>query len=616
MGESSDNTSAEEDRKPVDLSELQNLSFGPNWTEKKERSFGGRSEEPSRGRGRGAPGGRDRRPARKPAASRGDEPARERGQGHVGERRGGRRDGGRRQQSSGPTPHVEFQPVVEAHFYPEDIPFKALCHAMRGNCRTYELFEIARLILDKPERFVVVARALPGPDGTVPPLYCSVPDGVPFLTEEAAVSHVVKEHVGQFFTLEEVEVEPPKGNFLSVGRCGFTGELLGPPNYHRYQALLHEHHGARLSGMSFEKFQSRVEQVKDPEVVQEWLKKMTHVTRYHVKDHAEGEPSSFDGLEAARLFILSRRREKVVRPLEQMRFHGKVIESLPRGDLRRSLEALWDHQKRFPLETANNLRGRLRRMRFTIYKKGSKGVSYVCAVKRKFRTADTFFSDSIHSLITFIEKNPMIVVSDLPEKFLGVKPEQDLEVPVEKAPDIEEVPTREAAAIVETHELKRRERIAAQKAADEAAAPEGEPSSGGSAEPAATAEETPVAEDSAASVDKPAVVEPSSDEASAVSTPAEPAGEAEKATPAPASTDSEKTPAQHLADKDPRVRQMAMDLHWLVSEGLVVEFGDGRLQAVPVAQAGRSGEQDQDEDDGGQDDSEALAEDIPAAVKE
>src|SRR6185503_9854933 len=71
--------------------------------------------------------------------------------------------------------------------------------------------------------------------------------------------------------------------------------------------------------------------------------------------------------------------------------------------------------------TANALRGRLRREHFTIFKKGSKGISYVCAVKRKFRVPGQTFSDSIGGLISFIEANPMIRASELAPKFLGIE---------------------------------------------------------------------------------------------------------------------------------------------------------------------------------------------------
>src|SRR5262249_58849692 len=112
--------------------------------------------------------------------------------------------------------------------------------------------------------------------------------------------------------------------------------------------------------------------------------------------------------------------EKIVRAVEHARFHGKVAETMPQGEIRRAIEGALERQRKFPLDTANALRGRLRREHFTIFKKGSKGVSYVCAVKRKFRVPGQTFADSIGALIAFIEANPMVRASELAPKFLGI----------------------------------------------------------------------------------------------------------------------------------------------------------------------------------------------------
>jgi hypothetical protein len=129
---------------------------------------------------------------------------------------------------------------------------------------------------------------------------------------------------------------------------------------------------------------------------------------------------TFDTLEDARVYLLTQARDKVVRTTETARFHGKVAETMPPGEIRHAIEGALERQRRFPLDTANALRGRLRREHFTIFKKGSKGVSYVCAVKRKFRVPGQTFADSIGALISFIEANPMVRASELAPKFLGI----------------------------------------------------------------------------------------------------------------------------------------------------------------------------------------------------
>ena len=142
----------------------------------------------------------------------------------------------------------------------------------------------------------------------------------------------------------------------------------------------------------------------------------------------------------------------MVRTTDSVRISGKTAEAMSDGEIRRAIEGAWERQRRFPLDTANALRGRLRREHFTIFKKGSKGVSYVCAVKRKFRVPGQTFSDSIGALISFIEANAMVRASELAGKFL------QLNVPV-VAPATESAPADGATSALPTLSVDDRARL-------------------------------------------------------------------------------------------------------------------------------------------------------------
>lgn len=493
----------------LDLSQLQGFSFGTQWSQEKadpKGRSGGRDDAARRegdrrdgGFGPGGGGSRDRRGFRRPLGSPGESapseggggagaggdarpprenrpagpgdfrggPRREgpagpqgagrgeyrgggQGGGERGDYRGGPRFGGQRDAGGRPEDRGPYiSPHFNVTFYPEDASFTALAKTIRSSCRTFELFDIAKTVIGKPERFVVVlARKTPegeaasaAPASKPAPLSLSVPDGLPFENDDAVIAHVLEKHLGLFFDVAEVEVEPPKGNFQVINKCGITGELLGPPNYHRYNQILQQHHAARIKGLSFEAFRSRVESVREPEAVVQWQEKMKKATRYTWKlgnaPAGEGEtpaPILFDSFDEARMHLLMNARDKVVRSVDGARFHGMVIANLPPGEIRRAIEGALERQRRFPLDTANALRGRLRRESFTIFKKGSKGISYVCAVKRKFRVPGQTFAETIGNLIAFIEANPMVRAADLPSKLLGISvPPPPATPPVEGA---------------------------------------------------------------------------------------------------------------------------------------------------------------------------------------
>ncbi len=509
-----DTTPANESNEPrlnkIDLSQLQSFNFGTQWTEVKPISPGARREfdrgdrrERREDTGTRGPAPRDRRTFHKPAGPAAGQPA----SAGEGQPQGDRppAGGGRRFERGPGGPRREFQgerreggqpfdrtPYISPYFtatcYPEDTGFAAMVKAVRASCRTYQLFEITKAVLEKNDRFVIVlqrakaertAESAPGAEGAAArpaqekasPLYMSLPDHLPFDTEDAAIQHVLSDNLGAFFEMQEVEVEAPKGNFPIINKCSITGELLGPPNYHRYQQILQQHYAAKLNRMPFERFRESIVSVREPEVAAQWLEKMKKATRYTWKPPAPKTGSippmelpapsmeipdpapeasaagpaaeapeapavlSFDNIEEARLHLLSNARDKVVRAVENVRFHGKLIEKLPPGEIRRALEGHVERQRRFPLDTANALRGRLRREGFTIFKKGSRGVSYVCAVKRRFRIPGQVFSETIAALIEFIEKHPMIQVKDLPKSFHGIEVAAALAAPVAPLPE-------------------------------------------------------------------------------------------------------------------------------------------------------------------------------------
>lgn len=385
--------------KVVDLSQLQNLSLGPSWGEGKVIEKKPVSERSERETGKSFP--RKKRP----------------------EGRGPRRPEGRFQERER---EPRQQVFLDIKFYPDDGPFSKLIKAIKASYKTYELFEISQLILEKPERLVAVIRPAEKSDVK---LYCSVPDGMPFLQEDQALNYVFKNYLEQFFNIEEVEAEAPKGSFPTVNKCGITGELLGPPNYHRYQQLVLQHYRNHLSHMPYEKFTARIESSKDPEVLNTWLEKMKKVKRYITKPAAEGEePKVFNTWEEARMYLLQAHKNALVKVVNNVRLAGKFFEKMPQGEIKRMIENHLQAQRVFPLETANNLRGRLRRLKFSVYRKGSKGISYVCAVKRKFRDGSQVFAETVQKLVEFLEKQPGIKINELAKSYLNIdlKPENEV----------------------------------------------------------------------------------------------------------------------------------------------------------------------------------------------
>lgn len=403
----------------IDLSELSNLQFATAWTPSSSispKTFSPRGSGSFKGPRRDGPrfgkprdgGDFKKRPFKD------------------------RRDGSPRQDSDKPfkrrpkpfdkkAKREPFAFSMEVLFYPEDAPFNKLSDIMRASKRTYQLFDIAEIILEKPERFVVLAKNLPDAEGNAKPLYCAQPLNLPFEDEAAAKTAAVDAKFDELFVSEEIDAEPPKGEFQVVNRCSITGDLLGAPNWHKYGEAVREYHSRKFPKMPFEKFSASIESVRDADQIAAWLETMKKKTVFKLKEPQEGAPESFDTREAARAYISEKFGAELVRTYEQVRMRGEYVAKLPFGRIRRNIEEACRKQKKFPIVTANNLRGRLRRSGFTVYKRGSKGFAFVSTIKRKFIFEGESLSEVPQKIFDFITANPAIRAADLPYKYLGLE---------------------------------------------------------------------------------------------------------------------------------------------------------------------------------------------------
>jgi hypothetical protein len=146
--------------------------------------------------------------------------------------------------------------------------------------RAYPLFDVAKILLAERGRCRAVFEA-PEPHA---PLFRGKLDESVFLTREEAVLHIWGSELrGQFIEEETIEVDPPKGNFLLVAKCGISGEWLGAPNFHAYQVNLRRLHRERFSNMPFAAYSAKVRTERGEEAVAAWMETMKQKTRWRIK---------------------------------------------------------------------------------------------------------------------------------------------------------------------------------------------------------------------------------------------------------------------------------------------------------------------------------------------
>jgi len=287
-------------------------------------------------------------------------------------------------------------------FLPEDKGFAAMIEAMKQTQRAYTLFDIAKLVLNKPERHMVKFTRQPVANGTPEPLFLVAPGEHVFLRQDEAVRFALRQHAGMILKEKKTPIDPPKGNFTFVNRCGMTGMWLGPPNYHEYQSRLVRHHQSRLRHMHFEEFKSRIQTVRDPEAVKAWLDSMSFKTEYECL--LDPEPKTFSTRDEVEKHFIENHLAKFVTSAPEARISGTASRQLQNPAVLETLRLAWEQERKFPLKTANEMRGRLRHEGFHFFK-DPKGITFISRIKPQRFESIGHLSEQIQKIILFLREH-------------------------------------------------------------------------------------------------------------------------------------------------------------------------------------------------------------------
>ena len=317
------------------------------------------------------------------------------------------------------TPRSE-KPFHKISFFPSLEAFNAICTNLRETGRTFELFDLTSTILAKPERFVVRVSIPKDAIDQEKTLCVSKLDGLVFDSPKAVIDHLITGGLGNIYDVQEVETEPPSGNFPAINKCGITGDWLAPPNYHRYAEMIREHHATKLANIAFDKFEKKIETIREPEAAVAWIEEMRKTRKYKLTRPKGNDPENFDSLESLRKYIAFHKSSAFVKTCTNTEFHGRFLENLPPSTLKDDIDIILEQQRRFPLDTALALLGRFRAAKFHHFKRGKKGISYISPIKRRRRVPGESFSPSIEALISFVEKHPLTEKGSLAENHLEI----------------------------------------------------------------------------------------------------------------------------------------------------------------------------------------------------
>ena len=396
---------------------LEELDIVPQWIKAPAKSYAGHPGE--------------QRERERPRGRRVDERDRDRGRDHPPRRPQGPRreqgtkppprDRGERPRPGGP--RIQRKPTappaspVDVVFVPEEKGLVAMIETMKQSGFAYAFFDIAKLVLNKPERHLVKVRRKPGADGKPGSLFVVTIDENVFLSQDEAVRYVFRRHADKVFKERKTPVDPPKGNFSFVSRCGITGAWLGPANYHEYQARLVRHHQQKLRHIPFEKFKAQIQAVRDPDAVKAWVESMSF--KYEYECLLDSEPKAFSSRDELEKHFYENHLAQFVASAPEVTISGPASRQLDNHAITTAVREAWEAERRFPLKTANEFRGRLVHEGFHFFKHG-KGITYFSRIKPNRFESTAHLSEQVQQIVAFVRGKDGCTRKQLLEQFAGV----------------------------------------------------------------------------------------------------------------------------------------------------------------------------------------------------
>src|SRR5947207_9241687 len=348
---------------------------------------------------------RDRRGPRKP--DRRDERPKRDGRGPRSRPDGARQDRPQREHR----PEVAPEPLeVTVRFLPHGRAFENVIAQIKSAPLAYSVFALARLFLERPERYDV---RLTMPEGLQ--LFQLGENGDVASDRRILEGSAFANARDNFYTVEVTQTEPLKGNFSNVARCRLSGTLLGPTNHHNYQPQLRNLYESRFSRrMSFADYQKQIDVVSDPAVVEEWKEQARSVTTYSTKNVEP--PITFANAAEAERHFRQTHLPTLLRSAYELTIDGVLSRRLPDRALGRAIEDAWSAETRSPSKMMQELAAALRQAGLIIFRH-RRGMLFVSPIRlRTFSHESAGVSASINGILEKVAAAPGIHRKQLAEQ--------------------------------------------------------------------------------------------------------------------------------------------------------------------------------------------------------
>ena len=289
---------------------------------------------------------------------------------------------------------------------PDKTILDTLKRGIRKSGISYSLEEINSAIIDKKNRLQITIEHLKEET-----FFITTFDNSVFYTKSNAINHIVEKGLKHVVDITETIGENPSGNFKNILKCPESGILLPPKSFHDFEAIIKTHLIEKKIKLNYNNYLNKLITVKDEITINEWkitpLKKLIFTTK-----EIGSTKRSFNSIEAVQGYISSTETNQFIKTNKVIKIKGDSIDNFEK-DLARFISDFLKNSYQWKKDLFFNTLINFKKSGFYIFKYGPK--NYLFAAGQKPKTIEiTKISENCVKIVKYIQKTePIKIISIL-----------------------------------------------------------------------------------------------------------------------------------------------------------------------------------------------------------
>jgi len=289
---------------------------------------------------------------------------------------------------------------------PDKTILDTLKRGIRKSGISYSLEEINSAIIDKKNRLQITIEHLKEET-----FFITTFDNSVFYTKSKAINHIVEKGLKHVVDITEAIGENPSGNLKNILKCPESGILLPPKSFHDFEAIIKTHLIEKKIKLNYNNYLNKLITVEDEITINEWkntpLKKLIFTTR-----ELGSTKRSFNSIEAVQGYISSTETNQFIKTNKVIKIKGDSIDNFEK-DLAGFISDFLKNSYQWKKDLFFNTLINFKKSGFYIFKYGPK--NYLFAAGQKPKTIEiTKISENCVKIVKYIQKTePIKIISIL-----------------------------------------------------------------------------------------------------------------------------------------------------------------------------------------------------------